>query len=74
MYKRNAQVWSKHFDFFIVDEISLQLAFLVAAFLRHGAWAYRLPSYRTLGALLVLVDALVLVMLNSLHNVLARGL
>ena len=27
MYKRNAQGWSKHFDFMIVDEISLQIAF-----------------------------------------------
>ena len=40
MYKRNAQGWSKHFDFMDVDELSLQLAFVLAVFLRHREWAY----------------------------------
>ena len=30
MYKRNAQGWSKHFDFMLVDEIALQIAFVLA--------------------------------------------
>ena len=73
MYKRNAQGWSKHFDFFIIDEISLQLAFLLATYIRQNTFAYSQPIYRTLGATLVLIDALVLMMFNPLHNVLSRG-
>ena len=73
MYKRNAQGWSKHFDFILIDEISLQLAFILSVWLRHRDWAYSSPLYRSLGVLLILVDALVLVLHNSLHNVVHRG-
>lgn len=73
MYKRNAQGWSKHFDFMIVDEISLQIAFILATLIRNHIWAYSSPLYRTMGASLVLVDAFVLVLHNSLHNVVKRG-
>ena len=73
MYKRNAQGWSKHFDFILLDELSLQLAFILAVLLRQHAWAYSTSIYRSLGFLLVLVDALVLVLHNSLHNVTRRG-
>lgn len=73
MYKRNAQGWSKHFDFMIVDEISLQLAFILAVLFRHHGWAYSSPLYRNLGIIFILVDALVLVLHNSMHNVMTRG-
>ena len=73
MYKRNAQGWSKHFDFMVMDEISLQLAFMLAVLIRQHAWAYSTPIYRTMGFLFILVDALVLVMNNSMHNVMSRG-
>ena len=74
MYKRNAQGWSKHFDFIIVDEISLQIAFVLAVLYRLHAWAYAIPLYRTMGITLVLVDAVILVLLNSMHDVVKRGL
>ncbi|MBQ9661764.1 MAG: sugar transferase [Oscillospiraceae bacterium] len=73
MYKRNAQGWSKHFDFMIVDEISLQIAFILAAVIRNHIWAYAVPLYRTMGITLILVDAVVLVLHNSLHDVVKRG-
>lgn len=73
MYKRNAQGWSKHFDFMVVDEISLQLAFVLAALIRNRVWAYSSPLYRTMAFTLVLVDAVVLVLNNSMHDVLKRG-
>lgn len=73
MYKRNAQGWSKHFDFMIVDEISLQIAFILATLIRNHIWAYTSPLYRTMGVTLVLVDAVVLVLHNSLHDVVKRG-
>ena len=73
MNKRNAQGWSKHFDFMIVDEISLQIAFILATLIRNHIWAYSSPLYRTMGATLVLVDAVVLVLHNSMHDVVKRG-
>ena len=72
MYKRNAQGWSKHLDFFILDEISLQLAFILAGLIRHHNWVYSTPLYQTIGVLYILIDALVLVMNNTMHNVMHR--
>lgn len=73
MYKRNAQGWSKHFDFIVVDELALQIAFILAAFIRSHIWAYSSPLYRTMGVTLILVDAVVLVLHNSMHDVVKRG-
>ena len=73
MYKRNAQGWSKHFDFFVIDEISLQIAFYLAVLIRQHEWSFASTLYRSLGILLILVDAFVLVINNSMHNVISRG-
>ena len=40
MYRRNAQGWSKHFDFIVVDLISLQIAFVLAVALRNQGWIW----------------------------------
>ena len=73
MYKRNSQGWTKHFDFYVLDVLVLQISFLLAAFLRNRMFAYVLPAYRILAAVLVLVDLLVLTIHNSMHNVITRG-
>ena len=73
MYKRNAQGWSKHFDFFIVDQISLQIAFVMAVYIRHHSFAYGSLLYRSFGIALVMIDAVTLVAFNPLHNVVNRG-
>ena len=74
MYKRNSQGWAKHFDFVLVDEIILQLAFLIAYYFRHGSWPYSNPSYRMIGIVLILIDLGVTILFNTFHNVLKRGL
>ena len=73
MYKRNAQGWSKHFDFILVDLLSLQIAFVLAVAIRHHDWAYSTPLYRSLGFVLFLADAVTLVLRNSMHGVVSRG-
>ena len=73
MYMRNAQGWSKYFDFMIVDEISLQLAFILAIFIRHHTWTYSPSLYRNMSFVLILIDAVVLVLHNSLNDVMVRG-
>ena len=74
MYKRNAQGWLKHLDFFILELVSLQIAFALGTWLRLGVWAYSMPTYRNLGIVLMLIDVLVLVLLNTMHNVLKRSI
>ncbi len=73
MYKRNAQGWSKHFDFIVLDELSLQIAFILAVFIRINRWAYAFPLYRSMGLVLLLIDAAVLIANNTMHNVVSRG-
>lgn len=73
MYKRNAQGWSKHFDFIIVDEINLQLALVLAAGIYLKIWLYASTFYRAYVILLHIADAAVAVMLNTIRGVLKRG-
>ena len=74
IYKRNAQGWSKHFDFLVLDELSLQLAFILAGAIRRYNWVYAAPLYRSIGFLYFLIDALVLVLNNTMHNVMHRDI
>ena len=73
MYKRNAQGWSKHFDFIIVDEIVLMASFLLAMIIRHGSIILEQQSYRTLMFVLALADIFTIIFFNSMHDVLKRG-
>lgn len=74
MYKRNAQGWSKHLDFMVLDIIILQVAFIISYFVRFHTWEmYTNHEYRNLGILLFIADAMVIVLNNSLHDVIKRG-
>ncbi len=57
----------------ILDEFCLQVAFILATLIRHHDWAYESRLYRNLAILLFLIDALVIVIHNSMHDVLKRG-
>ena len=72
MYKRNAQGWSKHLDFMVLDIIVLQISYIVAFYIRNHDWVYSIHEYRTLGVLLFIADCLVIVLNNSLHDVIKR--
>ena len=72
MYKRNAQGWSKHIDFMLLDIIVLQISYIVAFFIRNHGWVYSMHEYRTLGVLLFIADLMVIVLNNSLHDVIKR--
>ncbi|MCR4702116.1 MAG: sugar transferase [Saccharofermentans sp.] len=73
MYKRNAQGWSKHIDFMLLDIIVLQLSYILAFYLRLHEWAYSMHEYKNLGILLFLADIVVIIVNNSLHDVIKRG-
>ena len=74
MYRRNAQGWSKHLDFIVIELVSLQVAYILASFIRHQSWPYTELIYRNLGIALMLIDAIVIMFLNTMHDVLKRDL
>ena len=73
MYQRNTRGGFRHIDFLIVDELTLQLAFILASFIRLNTWAYAKTPYRIYVFLLLLIDPLVAVIMDSFHNVMRRG-
>ncbi len=75
MYKRVAQGWMKHIDFILLDLVCLHLAFVIAYILRHGTDGspYMDQTYRGMAVVMTIVDALVSVAFNTMHNVLKRG-
>ena len=73
MYKRHVQGWSKHIDFILLDELSLQIAFTIAYCIRHYGLPYTNVIYRNLAAALAVIDIIVLVLFNTMHNVLKRS-
>ena len=75
MYKRTKQGWLKHLDFIIWDEISLQLAFVLAYLIRINlSLPYAQESYRRLAIIYIVLDFCVAALFNTMHNVLKRGL
>ena len=74
MYKRTAQGWLKHLDFIIFDELALQVAFILAYLARqHSFPPYANNLYQAIGILLVIFDFLVVIAIDSMHNVVKRG-
>jgi len=76
MYKRNNQGWIKHIDFILWDVFALQLAFIIAYWVRQGGGSlpYESGIYRALAVMLVVVDILIAAIFNTMHNVMKRGL
>ncbi len=73
MYKRYRQEWTKHLDFILIEEISLQIAYLLAMLLRFGTLQYSEEMYKELAVVLFMIDFVVVMCINSMHNVLKRG-
>ena len=74
MYRKTAQGWLKHIDFIVLDEFALQIAYILAYFVRmRSLWPYETATYRTLAIVLALWDLLAPILLNTMHNVLKRG-
>lgn len=74
MYKKNVQGWMKHFDFILLDILCLNAAFVVAYLTRHGlSWPYGDGDYLNLAIVLTLVDFAVLIINETMKDVLKRG-
>ncbi len=73
MYKRYRQEWTKHLDFIVIEEISLQIAYMVAMLIRFGEIMFANEIYRELAVVLAMIDFVIVMVLNTMHNVLKRG-
>ena len=75
MYQRNSQGWLKHLDFILLDILVLQLAFSLAYDLRHGFFRipYEVLLYRTMAAVLVVLDLMAAVLFSTMRDVMKRG-
>lgn len=74
MYKQNRKGWSKHFDFFILDIVLLEIAFFLSYGIRHDwIFMYNMEYYRRVGVLLALVSICVGMIRESYHGVIRRS-
>lgn len=73
MYKQNRKGWSKHFDFFILDVIILELSFFISYGIRHDwVFSFNMDYYRRIGVILALTSICVGMLKESYHGVLRR--
>lgn len=74
MYRKNTNGWLKHIDFIILDMICLQIAFVVAYFIKNGnIHLYNDYLYRNMAIILEVADLMVLLIFGTLKGVLKRG-
>lgn len=74
MYRKNASGWLKHIDFIILDMICLQIAFVMAYFIKNGnIHLYNNFLYRNMAIIIELADLMVLLIFGTLKGVLKRG-
>lgn len=74
MYSKKEKGWLKHWDFIIIDMLSLQLAFLFAYFIRHGfVNPYSEELYVNSMIFINIANISVIFMFSSFKNVLKRG-
>lgn len=74
MYRKNANGWLKHIDFIILDMICLQIAFMMAYFIKNGnTHLYNDFLYRNMAIILEVADLMVLLIFGTLKGVLKRG-
>lgn len=74
MYRKNANGWLKHIDFIILDMICLQIAFVMAYFIKNGnIHLYNDYLYRNMAIILEAADLMVILIFGTLKGVLKRG-
>lgn len=75
MYSSKPQGWAKHADFIFLDILCLHVAFALAYMTRHGLEnPYADDLYRNMAVVYIAVDFMVLIMNNTMKNVLKRGI
>lgn len=74
MYRKSPGGWMKHMDFLVLDELCLQISFIIGYFIRNGiSNPYMIPIYRDIALIMVFLDLIVMVFAETMKNVLKRG-
>ncbi|MBP3685285.1 MAG: sugar transferase [Oscillospiraceae bacterium] len=74
MYRRDAKGWLKHLDFMVLDLLTLQLAYILSFWLRHGSWnPYARDLYGSMGMFIMLCDLVIIFFTEPFRNILKRG-
>lgn len=74
MYKQNRKGWSKHFDFFFLDVLLLEIVFFACYGIRHDwIFYFNLNYYRRAGVFLALISICVAMFRESYHGIMRRG-
>ena len=74
MYAKKSKSWIKHLDFIVLDVLCLHIAFMLGYMTRHGLVSpYSLDLYGAVAVVYTLADFAVLLMNNTMKNVLKRG-
>lgn len=74
MFRKSSKGWLKHFDFIVIDLLSLQIAFAISYMLRHGFHnPYENYLYRNMACFLVFADVAVIFFFETFRGVLKRG-
>ncbi|MGN1156542.1 MAG: sugar transferase [Agathobacter sp.] len=74
MYRKIDGGWLKHWDFELADLICIEVSFFLAYFLRHMDMARSNAEwYGKLGAIMLLIQCLVILFGNSYKNIIQRG-
>lgn len=74
MYQKERQNRIKHLNFFIVDVIGMQIAYVIAYMIRHGLNnPYEFSVYRTIGIFYAMIGICSLLFMDGYKNVLKRG-
>lgn len=74
MYQKNAKGWLKHWDFILLDIITVHTAFALAFQLRHGLVnPYAQSEYHTIAIVAMLADIVAIIFISTYEGVLRRG-
>lgn len=75
MYERNSTIWFKHIDFYIIDLIMMNFAYVIGFYARfvNKGLVYRNDTYGSLAILLSLSLVLAIALTSNLKGVLKRG-
>lgn len=74
MYKKVSKGWLKHFDFMLIDLISLEISYLLSYAIRHGFQGiFQNRLYAQSFFILALMQTVIVFFFESFKNVLKRG-
>ena len=75
MYKKQQKGWLKHLDFIVLDLLILAGSYILAFFLRHGniSGLFSSTVYVNTGVVLLILDFLVMLIFDTMHNILRRN-